>query len=189
MAGSSAAARPTLPGRRGLMQGPADRANELGFSSPLAFVGDRHVADGLYYLQMVAQGLERELPRWRSSFGSVTLRRSTPRGGVGSVECAGREHEARRSPWLGLAAGVKTRPMEALSGRCLHGSLGLPAVSEYPGDDRLGVSTCGHDRRPLDHGAAGGMSSGEASEQSPNRVVVHAYHGSPYPAIGLCRTR
>jgi len=64
------------------------------------------VAEGLYYLQMAAQGLQRDLPRWRSSFGPVTLQLSTPRGGVGSVECAGREHEARRSPWLGLAAGV-----------------------------------------------------------------------------------
>jgi hypothetical protein len=110
-------------------------------------------------------------------------------GGAGSVERAGGEHEARRSPRLGPAADVKTRSVQAVSGRCLHRGLGFRAVGKDPRHDRLGVSTCGHDRGPLDDGPAGGMSSGQASEQRANRVVVHAYHRSPYPGIGLCRTR
>jgi hypothetical protein len=30
------------------------------------------------------------------------------------------------------------------------------------------------------------MSSCQASEQRPNRVVVQAYHATPDPGIGLC---
>jgi hypothetical protein len=33
------------------------------------------------------------------------------------------------------------------------------------------------------------MSSGQASQQRANRVVVHAYHRSRCPASGLCPTR
>jgi hypothetical protein len=33
------------------------------------------------------------------------------------------------------------------------------------------------------------MSSRQASEQRPNRVVVHAYHATPDPGIGLCREK
>jgi hypothetical protein len=31
------------------------------------------------------------------------------------------------------------------------------------------------------------VGSGQASEQRPNRVVVHAYHGSPYPGTPSAR--
>jgi hypothetical protein len=106
--------------------------------------------------------------------------------GAGSVERAGGEHEARRNPRLGPAARVKTRSVQAVSGRCLYRGLRFAAVGEDPRHDRLGVSPCGHDRGPLDDGAAGGMSAGQASEQRPNRVVVHAYHGSPFFAPSDC---
>ena len=104
-------------------------------------------------------------------------------GKRGSVERAGGEHEARRGPWLGPAAGVKARAVQAVAGLCLHGGLGFPAVGEDPRHDRLRVSTRGHDRGPLDHGAAAGVSSGQASEQRPDRVVIHPHHGSPRSRI------
>jgi hypothetical protein len=105
-----------------------------------------------------------------------------PRGirGARSIERAGGEHEARGDPRCGPAAGVEARSVQAVLGRCLHRGLGFAAVGEDPGHDCLGVSACGHDRGPLDDGAAGGMRSGQAYEQRPNRVVVHAQHGSPY---------
>jgi hypothetical protein len=68
--------------------------------------------------------------------------------------------------------------MQALSRGRLHRSLGFPAVGDDPCHDRVGVGTCRHDRGPLDDGAAGGMSSRQASDQRSNRVVVHAYHGA-----------
>jgi hypothetical protein len=107
-------------------------------------------------------------------------------GGEGSVERAGGKHEARRNPGLGPAA-VKTRTVQAVPGRCLRHGLAFSAVGEDPRHHRLGVGTCGHDRGALDDGAAGGMSSRQASEQRPNGVVVHAYHATPNPGIGSCR--
>ena len=77
---------------------------------------------------------------------------------------------------------------EAASRRCLHRGLRVPAVGDDPCHDRLGVGTCRHDRGPLDDGAAGGMSSRQASEKRSNPVVVHAHQGSPRPRLGLCRT-
>jgi hypothetical protein len=114
--------------------------------------------------------------------GPVTLTEfeGRGRGGEGSVQRAGGKHEARRNPRLG-PAGVKTRTVQAVPGRCLHRGLGFPAVGEDPLHDGLGVGPCGHDRGPLDDGAAGGMSSRQASEQRPNRGVVHAYHATPDP--------
>jgi hypothetical protein len=75
--------------------------------------------------------------------------------------------------------------VQAVSRRCLHRRLGFPAVGEDPRHDRVGIGTCGHDGGPLDDGAAGGMSSGQASEQGSNRFVVHAHHGSPCPRLAL----
>ena len=84
-------------------------------------------------------------------------------GGVGSVERAGGEDEARRGPGRGPAARVKARAVQAVSGRCLYRGLGFPAVGEDPPHDRVRVGTRGHDRGPLDHGATAGVSSGQAS--------------------------
>ncbi len=98
---------------------------------------------------------------------------------AGSVERAGGEHETRRNPRLRpAAAGVKARSVQAVPRRCLHRGLGFTAVGEDPRHDRLGVGTCRHDRGPFDHGAAGWMSSRQASEQRPYRLVVHAHHRS-----------
>jgi hypothetical protein len=106
-----------------------------------------------------------------------------PASGAGSVERAGGEHEAGRCPRFGPAAGVKTRSVQAVSGRCLHCRLGFPTVGDDPRHDRLEVSPFGDDRGPLDDGAARVMNSGQSSDQRPNRFVVHACHGSPFPGI------
>ena len=78
---------------------------------------------------------------------------------------------------------MKTRSVQAVPGRCVQRGFGFPPVGVDPRHDRLGVSTCGDDRGPLDDHAAGGMSSGQPGEQRPNRVVVHAFNGSRYPGI------
>ena len=98
-----------------------------------------------------------------------------PEFGAGSVESAGGKHEAGRCTWFGPSAGMTTGSVQAVSGRCLHRGLGFPAVGDDPRRDRLESSPCGgDDRGPLDDGAAGGMGSGQSSDQGPNRVVVHA---------------
>jgi hypothetical protein len=89
-------------------------------------------------------------------------------GGEGSVERAGGEHEPRWKPGLG-PAGVKTRTVQAVPGRCLHRGLGVPAVGEDPRHHGLAVGTCGHDRGALDDRAAGGMSSRQSSEETESR--------------------
>jgi hypothetical protein len=117
------------------------------------------------------------------------LRRRTPlcapsRVRAGSVEGAGGEHEAGRCPRFGPAAGVKTRSVQAVSGRCLHPGLGFRTVGDHPCHDRLEVGSCGHDRGALDDGASRGMRSSQSSDQGPNRVVVHVCHRSRFQACG-----
>jgi hypothetical protein len=119
------------------------------------------------------QQRERTAARWSSGKAAV---------GAGSVERAGGEHEAGRYARFGPAAGVKTRTVQAASGRRLRHGLGFPAVGDDPCHDRLEVSPCGHHRGPLDDGASRGMSSGQSTDQRPNRVVVHACHRSPFRA-------
>jgi hypothetical protein len=100
------------------------------------------------------------------------------RSGAGSVERAGWEHEAGGRPF-GPAAGVKTRSVQAASRRCLDRGLGLSAMAKDPRHDGVRVRPFGDDRSPLHDGAAGGMTSGQASHQVPNRVVVHLDHRRP----------
>jgi hypothetical protein len=100
-----------------------------------------------------------------------------------SVEHAGGEHEAGRCPRRGFTAVMETRSVQAAPRRCLRGGLGCPAVGDDPSHDRLRVSAFGHDRRPLDDGAAGGMSSRQSGDHRPDRFVVHACHRRPFPAV------
>lgn len=95
-----------------------------------------------------------------------------------SVERAGGQYETGRNPRLGRTAGVKTRSVEPVSGRSLHCDLGFATVGENPRHDRLELRAFGQDRGALDDGAAGVMSSRQAGDQSPNRVVVHVRHRS-----------
>jgi hypothetical protein len=96
--------------------------------------------------------------------------------GPGSVDRAGGEHEAGRCPRFRPAANVKRRGAQAAPGRASSAGLGFPTVADDPSRDRLGVSAFGHDRRPFDDRAAGGMRSSQSSDQRPNRVVVHVSH-------------
>ena len=144
---------------------------EAGASQPADIAGSRPQASVRWAWASVT------VSAMRSGTGEDGLlpvgRGVRPAFGAGSVERAGGEHEAGRCPRFGPAAGVKTRSVQAVSGRCLHPGLGLPTMGDDPCHDRLEVSALGHDRGPLDDGAARGMSSGESSDQGPNRVVVH----------------
>lgn len=100
-----------------------------------------------------------------------------------SVEHAGGEHKAGGCPRRGFTAVTETRSVQAAPRRCRRGGLGCPTVGDDPSHYRLRVSAFGHDRRPLDDGAAGGMSSRQSGDHRQDRVVVHACHRSPFHAV------